>query len=154
MFDRYWLPWHVMIGDMVDYLLEDLEFPTVTIIDAHSFPDQPFPFESDQGPRPDICLGWDDYHTPHEYRRPLVALFESQGFSVEENRPYGGSFVPVRHHERRADVHSVMVEVNRRLYWDEGEGQVLLEGFERVRGALMEVMVLVDALRENFQELE
>ena len=64
MFDRYWRPWHVMIGDMVDYLLEDCEFPAVTIIDTHSFPDEPLPFEPDQFLRLDIYLGWNDFHTP------------------------------------------------------------------------------------------
>jgi N-formylglutamate amidohydrolase len=142
----YYVPWQDMIADTVDYLLGDFVFPAVTIIDAHSFPDEPLPFETDEGPRPDICLGWNDRHSPTRMRRPLVEFFRSHGLTVEENRPYAGSFVPRRHIGRELRLNSLMIEVNRRLYWNEEAGELDLPGLERMEEVLMEAFVLIDAM--------
>ena len=45
------------------------------IIDGHSFPALPLPYELNQRAfRPDFCIGTDDFHTPEE----LVATVESE----------------------------------------------------------------------------
>ena len=45
------------------------------IIDGHSFPALPLPYELNQTAfRPDFCLGTDDFHTPEE----LVTKIESE----------------------------------------------------------------------------
>jgi N-formylglutamate amidohydrolase len=129
-------------------LIEDLEFPTCTIIDAHSFPDEPMPWELDADPsaRPDICLGWTEHHTPEAMRRPLVEFFASRGLSVLENRRFAGRFVPRGIGREETWVWSVMVEVAGRLYWREDAGEVDPEGVRRMREVLGEAFVLVDAL--------
>jgi N-formylglutamate amidohydrolase len=40
------------------------------------------------------------------------------GYSVEINAPYQGTIVPAKHYKKDPNVHSIMIEVNRRLYMD------------------------------------
>ncbi len=144
----YYEPWQTMIGEAVYYLLVESGFRHCTIIDAHSFPAEPLPCELDPGPdaRPDICLGWDEDHTPESFRRPLVDFFESHGFSVLENRPFAGCYVPSRYYKKDRQVRSLMIEVNRDLYWDEVRGDLHPIGGERMKDVLLEAFVLVDEL--------
>jgi N-formylglutamate amidohydrolase len=102
------------------------------IIDAHSFPSQPLPYEFDQSmSRPDICIGTDQFHTPSDVRRTFVEYFEKHGFSVEVDRPFLGAIVPAAYYMKDKRVMSVMVEVNRALYLDEVTG-IASTGFDRV----------------------
>jgi len=104
------------------------------IVDAHSFPAIPLPFEPDPSPdRPDICIGTDPFHTPEAVAGAFLETFRAAGFSLARNRPFAGSLVPMAHYRREPRVLSVMVEVNRRLYLDEATGLALagFAGFAR-----------------------
>ena len=89
------------------------------IIDGHSFSDEPLPYEFDQThDRPDICIGTDKYHTPVQVEEELCRCFRQRGYSVEINRPFAGSIVPMKYYRSDVRVSSVMIELNRRLYMD------------------------------------
>jgi N-formylglutamate deformylase len=116
------------------------------IVDCHSFPSVPLPYESDQNPdRPDICLGSDPLHTPLALLAATVAAFEDSGLRVAVNRPFGGSIVPMEFYGSDLRVRSVMVEVNRKLYMDEWTGEKG-EGFGRMRRTLGKVLGAVARL--------
>jgi len=94
------------------------------ILDCHSFPSIPLPFEIDQDPdRPDICLGTDPFHTPEQLVEVAGKAVTDEGFTYRINRPYGGSLVPSRYWEKDQRVSSIMIEVNRSLYMKEGTGK-------------------------------
>ena len=145
---RYHTPWQDLVAAEVDRLLD--EFGSCLIIDAHSFLHQPLSCELDRDldSRPDICLGWDDFHGPAALQRSLIDRIERAGFSVLVNRPFAGSFVPLRHFERDARVRSVMVEVNRRLYWDGARGEVDQAMAVGVRKCLKDIVRLFAAASE------
>jgi N-formylglutamate deformylase len=106
------------------------------VVDCHSFPSIPLPYELDQsGERPDICLGADEDHTPGPLVESLRHSFEAAGMKVFVNRPFSGSLVPGEHYRRDYRVSSVMIEVNRRLYMDEVTG-LTSPGFGEIRDAL------------------
>jgi N-formylglutamate deformylase len=106
---------------------------TCLLIDGHSFPTRPLPYEDDQDPdRPDICIGTDSRHTPTWLRDSAVHVFEALGWSVAVDRPFAGALVPMRFYQRDLRVHAVMIEVRRRLYMDEWSG-VRLPRFDEVR---------------------
>ncbi len=93
---------------------------TALIIDCHSFPAIPLPYESNQSPdRPDICIGTDDFHTPKALTNQFVDLFKQRGYSVAINRPFSGSVVPGVYYQKNENVQSIMIEINRRLYMNE-----------------------------------
>ena len=87
------------------------------LIDCHSFPDVPLQRDLDQyTPRPDFNLGTDPFHTPPELTRQAHRFFVERGFTVEINRPYAGTLVPMRWYNNNNSVQSLMLEVNRRLF--------------------------------------
>lgn len=94
------------------------------IIDCHSFPSTPLPYEEDQNPdRPEICIGTDSFHTSSWLEEKVAMGFDRLGFSVEINRPFAGSIVPMRYFQKDSRVSSVMIELNRKLYMDEFIGK-------------------------------
>jgi N-formylglutamate deformylase len=119
--DHFYWPNDVRLTSAVHDVLESHGF--CLIVDAHSFPSRPLPYEFDQNPeRPDICIGTDTFHTPPNVCQTFVECFAGQGFSVEVDRPFSGAIVPVDYYLSDSRVISIMVEVNRALYIDESTG--------------------------------
>lgn len=115
----YYEPHHRKVREAVAAGLE----AGVLLLDLHSFASRPLPFEPSQDPnRPDICLGTHPLHTPPELLARVIAAFEEQGYRVRVNLPYGGVFVPSPFFGKDNRVVAIMIEVNRRLYMDEGTG--------------------------------
>ena len=99
----------------------------------------------DQTPhRPDICLGTDPFHTPEWLQRRAAESFRGMGWSVEFNRPYSGTIVPMGRYRIDARVHSIMVEVNRGLYLDEQTGEKVPR-FDAVRRMVQSALAAVIA---------
>ena len=111
---------HQTLTASVKQAIDEVGF--ATIIDCHSFSDTPF--ESDlikEDNRPDICLGTDEFHTPEWLTNHLKTYFESLGYSVKINNPYSGTIVPLEYYQKNSDVLSVMIEVNRKLFIEDGK---------------------------------
>ncbi len=89
-------------------LVEAIQGKTL-ILDCHSFP-------SDIS-NVDICIGFnaDASKPPDNVLTLLHDHFFNHGYKVEYNKPYSNSITPATD----KIYHSVMIEVNKRLYWDE-----------------------------------
>jgi N-formylglutamate amidohydrolase len=93
------------------------------VVDCHSFPRHPLPYELDQTlDRPDICIGTDPFHTPAELAEEVSEGFRLHGYTVALNRPFAGALVPAALYRSDANVAALMIEVNRALYMDEQTG--------------------------------
>ncbi|MBY8985455.1 MAG: N-formylglutamate amidohydrolase [Candidatus Lokiarchaeota archaeon] len=115
-------PYHKAIAKEVQELL--VKFGECLIIDAHSFPAIPLPYENSQdNKRPQICIGTDPYHTPEDLVQLIQNFFEGINLTTEINKPFPGCYVPLTflHQERR--VKSIMIEINRDLYMNEDTGE-------------------------------
>jgi N-formylglutamate amidohydrolase len=122
--EAYYFPHHEMLERLVREALTSSG--QSLIIDGHSFASCPLPCDLDQATaRPDICIGTDPFHTPEELKDAAVSAFRDLGWGVELNRPYAGTIVPKSFHRRDARIRSIMVEINRALYMDEGTGERL-----------------------------
>jgi N-formylglutamate amidohydrolase len=120
--DRFYHPYHRAFTHLVDHYLAD--FGRVYIIDLHSYPDRPLPFEDPGLARPDVCLGYEDIHRPEdwvEWWEDVPGLYEQP--TVAHNQPFAGSFVPARFYRRDPRVKSLMVELNRAGYMNEETGR-------------------------------
>jgi N-formylglutamate amidohydrolase len=128
---QYYTPHHARLTAAVNRRLEALG--GCLIVDGHSFPAAPLPYEFDQRlDRPAFCIGTDDFHAPEWLTEAAVNFLSASGLSVAVNRPFAGALVPLDHYRRNPKVFAIMVEVNRALYMDEATGE-RSEGFDAVR---------------------
>jgi N-formylglutamate deformylase len=119
--EQYYNPHHKTLSKRVDEMLH--KYGNALVIDCHSFPSKPLPYEFDQNQkRPDICLGTDSFHTPAHLVEAAKVAFENTGFTVEVNSPFSGALVPMKHYMQCRNVSAIMIEVNRALYMDEATG--------------------------------
>ena len=115
--ERWYDPHHAALTKMTTDILK--QYGSCFIVDCHSFPAAPLPYETDQNPnRPDICIGTDSIHTPQILTDALIESFQDRGYSVAINRPFSGTMVPMRYYHTDPRVRSVMIEINRGLYMD------------------------------------
>jgi N-formylglutamate deformylase len=136
--DQWYRPHHAALSAAVATVLESRG--ACLVIDAHSFPAIPLPYEKHQETaRPDICIGSDDYHTPPALVQLAVTLCEEAGWSVVVNRPFAGALVPMAYFGKDPRVRALMIEVNRRLYLDEQNG-TRGANFDRCRATLSGVL--------------
>jgi len=102
-------------NSLIEVIKQQLkEQHNVIIVDCHSFPMKPFPWENNNK-RPDICIGIDTYHTPKDLITTLKKYFESCNLVVDINIPYVGTIIPNQFY-KKSYVKSIMIEVNRNLY--------------------------------------
>jgi len=112
------------------------------IFDCHSFPSEPFSFESCDAVRPDICLGFEAYHAPAGLVDVLRVQCEISGYTVAINSPFSGSIVPAHFWRHDGNVVSIMIEINRSLYMDEKTLSIIADRFkeiQRLLGSLVDI---------------
>ncbi|MEU0395809.1 N-formylglutamate amidohydrolase [Streptomyces sp. NPDC006208] len=112
------------------------------IIDVHSYPTEPLPYElHGDEPRPPICLGTDDFHTPGQLLAHAEKAFAGFG-GTGINSPFAGTYVPLRYYAEDQRVSALMVEIRRDVYMQEPGGPAG-PGLDALGSALAE---LVDAV--------
>ena len=88
------------------------------IVDCHSFPEH-MPWLAKQAwPEVDICIGADKFHTAVKLIDTISQEFTRRGYKVAVNAPFSGTLVPMKYYQQNKVVQSVMLEINRRLYYD------------------------------------
>lgn len=136
--DKYFHPYAEAFEDVVATMIE--QHGRCVILDGHSFPSVPLPYELDQRrDRPQLCIGTDSFHTPATLIPGIQTSCAAEGLHVEQNRPFAGTYVPLRYWRTDPRVASVMVEIRRDLYMDEATGTEA-PGFERTRESMLHIM--------------
>ena len=99
------------------------------LIDCHSFSNLPNRLNSNP-PDIDICIGYNDDETcPNKVTiGNIIQYFKSKGYKVGVNTPFSNS----KTFEVPTEYHTVMIEVNKRLYMKE-ETLEKTEGFMRLK---------------------
>ena len=87
------------------------------ILDGHTYPAAPLPFEDPSMDRPPVCLGTDPIHTPDWLVQAFVDAFSAQGIETGINTPYAGTLVP-KQLQGDTRVMSVMIETRKDCYSD------------------------------------
>ena len=145
--DRYYKPHHKALEDAVAGAL--WEHGKCVIIDCHSYPLRPLPYEEEQdGDRPALCLGTDDFHTLDSIEESALEPDVDLLSDASVNEPFAGSIVPMKYWKENRVVQSIMIEVRRDLYWDE-EKNCPSEGWEKTRSELHEILKAIES-REIF----
>ncbi|QYJ05398.1 N-formylglutamate amidohydrolase [Nocardioides panacisoli] len=115
--DDYFTPYVEALADLVDERLAVAG--EVTVIDLHSYPQDPLPYEMDDGrPRPEVAVGVDDFHTPRSLRDAAIGAMRpvTPSGRVLVDTPFAGCYVPPRHRGTDAAVQAVMLEVRRDVF--------------------------------------
>ena len=143
----YYTPHHIRLTSAVDQAL--VAHDGCLVIDCHSFPSVPLPYELDQTmDRPTICLGTDSFHTPAWLLENAADAFEACGMRVAINRPFSGVLVPNKHFGQDPRVLACMVEVNRAAYMDEVTG-LKSASYQAVKAAIRHVIGLLGEAWRN-----
>jgi N-formylglutamate amidohydrolase len=143
---RYWRPHHQALAAAIGRVIQ--QRPSCVVLDAHSFPSRPLPYEAvAPGVRPDVCLGTDPYHTPATMIRCASDRFKAAGLTVAINRPFAGTLVPSDYRRSDSRVRSLMIDVNRKLYMDERTGarNAGFAGLRELLGAVVDALNELDA---------
>lgn len=142
--ENYYWKHHNRLNDAVKKHLD--ERGTCLILDCHSFPSTPLTRALVQNPdTPDFNIGTDSFHTPSEYIEASKDFFESKGYSLGVDTPYTGSIVPMEHYQKDPKVHSIMLEVNRRMYLNESTKEKS-EGYQKTKEIVQDYIKLLKSL--------
>lgn len=143
----YYRPYH---GELIRQTESCLaRFGRCVVIDCHSYPEKPLPYELfGDTERPAVVLGIDPHHTPESTIRLLEKIARDFGYSFGLNKPFAGTYVPLPYY-KDPRVTAFMLEINRATYMNETLC-VKSEGFAGMRSCI-EAMVfaLVTQLGDN-----
>lgn len=136
--DLYFKPYSLALSYHVDDLLN--RFGKMAILDLHSFASKALPYEIHQEQkRPQICLGIDSSHIDPEISREVQESLEADGYWVEINQPFSGTYVPLKHYQVTKKVSSLMLEIRRDIYMDEFTGEIIQQDYKRLVKSLSKV---------------
>lgn len=138
---QFFEPYAAAVERQVRLLLK--RFGWCLIVDAHSYPSRPLPYEDVSLTRPDICLGYDYYHVPRGIVEQWAVRCQEAGWTVVFNEPFSGSYVPLRFYRKDSRVRSAMIEIKRSTYMDEVTGSRLPRFGEaqRLAGDLLTIAI-------------
>ncbi|MFG2026086.1 N-formylglutamate amidohydrolase [Streptomyces sp. NPDC048825] len=143
--ERFFHPYAAAMTDAVTQRLDAVG--RAVIIDVHSYPTERLPYElHGDGPRPPICLGRDDFHTPADLLARAEKAFAGFG-GTGVNSPFEGTYVPLKYYGNDPRVSALMIEIRRDVYMSEPGGPAG-PGLDALAGALAE---LVDMAGETYR---
>ena len=110
------------------------------IIDVHSYPTSPLPYEvHSHEPRPQLDIGADETHTPASLVNAVRAAFPDLECGVNDS--FHGTYVPLRFYDvRDTRVQSVMLEIRRDVYMNEGTVTRNAFGYEQLAKQLVRLI--------------
>ena len=142
--DEYYRVHHQKLNNAVNQQLE--KYGKAIIIDCHSMSDIPFIRDKDQNTkRTDYSIGIDSIHTSNELLQTTLNFFSDCGIEVAINSPYSGTIVPMEYYQKNENVHSIMIEVNRKLYLDDNSN-VKSENYSVVKRLLQDYLEVIRQL--------
>lgn len=146
--DRFYRPHHLRFAEAVSASLHSNG--RCLILDAHSFPSDPLPYETHQSEsRPEICIGTDEFHTPRWLQDEAVQAFGAFAGDIRLNRPFSGAIVPFDFYQLDRRVWSLMLEIRRDAYMDEATAE-RGSNFETTRRAVQACLQrLIEAAAEH-----
>ena len=110
----YFDPYAVALAELVSQRLAAAG--RVTVLDVHSYPRVALPYERHgKGPRPRVCLGTDEFHTPDNLvtsARDAFAL-AAPVHEIGLDSPFSGCYIPLGQYGVNPDVNGLMLEIRR-----------------------------------------
>ena len=138
MLEHYYDPFHKSLYRQIKLLSNIFGF--CYHIDLHTMPSKALlNFKKE----PDIVLG-DNYgkSCSFELLNYFQNVFKKNGFTVETNNPYAGGFITRNYGNPSQGVHTIQIEINRKIYMDEN------------KLSLKDIKILQEIFAKIFNDLE
>ena len=135
--NKYFNPYSKALEEEVTKILE--AFGKCFIIDGHSFPSIPLPYEDPDSNRPDICIGYDSFHASENVVAKVKSICGGKNYTSGDNEPFSGSYVPLKYFQKESAVKSLMIEIRRGAYMDESTGSKSQQ-YDKTKKLISEVM--------------
>jgi len=120
-----------------------MQNPGAILIDCHSFSNGPTVLQPDASlnTEVDICIGFnDDFSKPDDSTIKQIAdCFRKAGYKVGINTPYSNSKTV----DTPIDYHSIMIEINKRVYMDENTLKIYQTDFLKLKNCIESVYTLL-----------
>jgi len=118
--EKFYWPYHNKLTGLVENALAN--YNKCLLIDCHSYyEDVPFIEKIDT----DICIGADSYHTDQCLVDRLMQMIREEGYIPSVNAPFSGALVPLKYYRLDSRVKSVMFELNKRIYVNDGKTDMI-----------------------------
>lgn len=130
-------------ADVLQYHVDTLlnRHDKTTIVDLHSYASVALPYElHKEDHRPQICIGVDNYHTGEIQVAGVQSILHEKGYETSINKPFAGTYVPLKHYGQDDRVSSLMLEIRRDIYMDEKDAELKPEEYQKLVMALAEVV--------------
>jgi N-formylglutamate deformylase len=134
---KYFHPYSKVLEKEVAKMLE--AFGKCYIIDGHSFPSTPLPYENPDSNRPDICIGYDSLHASKDIVTKVKNICGDNNYTSGDNEPFSGSYVPLKYFQKESTVKSLMIEIRRGTYMDESTGSKSRQ-YDQTKNLITEVI--------------
>lgn len=109
--------YHKRLKQLVDKIVKKFGF--CMLLDCHSMPSKIFQNMPDQK-EIEICLGTlFEQSCPSEMYDFVYEQFNKLGYNTAFNCPYSGAFITFNYCQPRKQMHTLQLEINRKLYCDE-----------------------------------
>lgn len=135
--NKYFYPYSKPLEEEVTKMLG--AFGKCFIIDGHSFPSIPLPYENPNSNRPDICIGYDLFHASKDIVTKVKNICDVNKYTSGDNEPFSGSYVPLKYFEKESKVKSLMIEIRRGTYMNESTGSKSQQ-FNQTKNLISEVI--------------
>jgi N-formylglutamate deformylase len=116
--ERYHQPYHRELSRVIQRKRAD--FGLALQISCHCMSAVGMPTHPDSGQeRADFCIGdMNGTTSSPEYRDLVVGVLQDGGYSVTVNTPYDGGILMSHNADVPNNIHSIMIEINKRLFMD------------------------------------
>ncbi len=116
--EKYYLPYHAELRSVIDNTTA--RFGGAWHLNCHSMPSSSVGGTGSEWDRADFVLGNRDGTTcSTDFTQFVATVLERLGYTVRLNDPYKGVEIVRRYGKPNQGVHSLQIEVNRRLYLNE-----------------------------------
>lgn len=118
---QYYEPYHNKLAELIQNAHQKFGF--ALHLNCHSMKSAGNAMNDDNGmPRPEIVISDRGHSTSSaSWTQWIAALFQAEGFNVTINTPYFGATLLERYGNPSLNIHSVQIEINRKIYMNEVE---------------------------------
>lgn len=142
-------PYHKRLKQLIDKCQKKFGF--CLLVDCHSMPSKICNIMNETKPVEFCVSNLFDESCPAPISEFVGQQLSQKGYRVEFNRPYAGAFITFNYCQPRKNIHTLQLEINRKLYMDENLYKKN-NNFQNVRTSLSESLIALGKFLLDFMK--